>query len=260
MVENSIQIKDLTFIYSTLWGIRNLNLEIPKGSFSAILGPNGAGKSTLLKILLRVLSPYRGSITVNGKELKQMNQHQIGKLMGYVPQETNFAFDFKVYDILMMGRFVHQKLWEYITPDDEQVVHEIMDLTEITEFKNRSFSALSGGEKKRILIGSALAQEPSFLLLDEPTAGLDVHYQTAIMQLLKRINEERGVTIVMVTHDINFAAKYCNYFSLMVNGRLISSGGKELLKDEKLLREVFSTNISIDTHPLDDDLFIYFER
>jgi iron complex transport system ATP-binding protein len=255
-----IKIKNLTYIYPTLWGLRSLDIHIPEGSFSAILGPNGAGKSTLLKVITKILHPYNGEIFIFDKNLKDFSYAELAQLIGYVPQEHNFAFDFTVREILEMGRFPHQKLWERLDPTGDQIIKKMMDLTDTWEFENRSFKALSGGEKKRIMITSALVQEPRILLLDEPTAGLDVHHQLHILQLLKKINRDHQVTIAMVTHDINYAAKYCDYFIFMLNGKIITTGNKELLFDQSLLESVYNTRVKIIRHPVDDEPLILFER
>lgn len=253
-------IRNLTFVYPTLWGLRDISLQIPLGAFAAILGPNGAGKSTLMKILMKILGPYQGEIFIKNKLLQKYSQIELARLVGYVPQETRFNFDFTVRDILEMGRFAHQKLWERYDPDGERVIKEMLTLTETWEFEYRSFQALSGGEKKRVVIASALVQEPQILLLDEPTNGLDVHHQLNILSLLKKINKEKNVTIVMVTHDINFAAKYCDHFTFMVNGKIIQTGGKELLQDEKLLEKIYSTPVKVIPHPYDGEPLILFKR
>lgn len=255
-----IRIDHLTFVYPTNWGLRDISLEIPAGSFAAVLGPNGAGKSTLLKVLMKMYTHYQGSVTIKNKPLRQYNQLELGRVMSYVPQEMNFAFDFTVRELLEMGRYVHQKPWELHDPQGEEIISEILDLMEIREFEFRSIQAVSGGERRRVMIASALVQETPIILLDEPTTGLDVHHRLNIISLLHRINLQKNVTILMVTHDLNFAARYCDHFTFMVNGRIIRTGNRQLLWDEQLLQEIYSTPVRVLHHPYDNEPVILFRR
>ncbi len=166
--------------------------------FIAIIGPNGSGKSTLIKNLSNIIKPDKGSIYLDYKNLNDLSAQDLAKKLSVVPQNTNVDFDFTVYDLIMMGRNPYQNRWGKITDNDREVVIEAMKLTDTFQFKDRRLMNLSGGEKQRVIIARALAQEPEVLLLDEPTSSLDINYQGEIFDLLSYLNNKKNITIIIV--------------------------------------------------------------
>ena len=180
----------------------------------------------------------------------------MAKTIAYLPQESKFAFNYTVKEVVLMGRFPYlQGVWTY-SAADYQVVQEMMNLMEIDKFARRQFNALSGGEKQRVLIASALAQQPKIILLDEPTNALDLHHQIAIYQIFKKLQQDQNLTIIVVTHDINLAAQFCERLILMGKGTVISDGSPEKVLQFQLLQDTFGVNVYIDINPLTRSLYI----
>lgn len=200
--------------------IESISLEIIEGEFIGLIGPNGSGKSTLLKNIYRVLKPDRGGVYLNGKDLSQMTQKETARSMAVVSQEANMAFDFAVMDIVMMGRAPHKRLLESDTARDQEIAERALARVGMQHVASSSFATLSGGEKQRVLIARALAQEAGFLILDEPTNHLDIRYQLQMMDLVKALK----LTSFAALHDLNIAACYCDRIYVLNDGRIVAAG------------------------------------
>ncbi len=198
--------------------------EIPGGGFVGLLGPNGSGKTTLLKLLSGTVSPQRGAVTLDSQPLAGMSRRAIARRIAVVPQETHPTFDFTVLDMVLMGRHPHLGVLTLEGPADVSIAEEALAATGTAHLAGRAYMTLSGGEKQRVIIASALAQSPDVLLLDEPTASLDLGYQMEIATLLRRLNRERQVTQVLATHDLNLAAGLCDHLLLLRGGRVLAYG------------------------------------
>jgi iron complex transport system ATP-binding protein len=205
-------------------GVQNVTLAIDRGSVVGILGPNGSGKTTLLRLLAGMLRPSSGTVSIGGAPMAAMSRGALARRLAVVPQETHLAFDYTVLEIALMGRYPHLGTFELEGPADVRVAREALLATGTAALEHRLFATLSGGEKQRVVIASALAQQADILLLDEPTASLDVGYQFEIAHLLARLNRERGLTIVVATHDLNFAAGLCHSLVLISGGRVVKAG------------------------------------
>jgi len=251
-----LELKDINFRYGTSPVLKDISLVAIPGEFIAIIGPNGAGKSTLIKIIDRVLHPLKGQVLINEKSLAEISRKELARTIAYLPQESNFAFSFFVHDVVLMGRFPYQKGVRAYTASDLKVVQEMMILMEIDQFAERHFNELSGGEKQRVLIASALAQNPKIILLDEPTSALDLHHQIAIYQILKKLKEEQDLTVFVVTHDINLAAQFCDRVVLMGDGKIIRDGKPEEVLQFQLLQDTFGVKVYIDINPFTKSLYI----
>jgi iron complex transport system ATP-binding protein len=186
-----------------------VSLAVARGSFTGLLGPNGCGKTTLLKLMAGVLRPATGTITLEGRALAELPRRMAARHVAVVPQDTHPAFDYTALEIVLMGRHPHLRPMQLEGPDDLAIAYEALHATGTERFADRPFSSLSGGERQRVIIASALAQQPDVLLLDEPTASLDLGYQLEVASLLTRLGRERNVTMVMATHDLNLAASTC---------------------------------------------------
>jgi iron complex transport system ATP-binding protein len=250
------EIRNLNFSYGTDLVLKNITFSATAGEFIAIIGPNGAGKSTLIKLMDGILVSGGSDIYLEEKTLTDYSRKELARKIAYLPQDSKFAFSYTVKDVVMMGRFPYLKGVFAYTAEDIRVVKDIMTLMEINHFETRYFNELSGGEKQRVLIASALAQQPKIILLDEPTTALDLHHQIAIYRILKKLQKEQHITIIVVTHDINLAAQYCERMALMGKGMIIRDDKPQKVLQFNLLQETFGVKVYIDINPLTDSLYI----
>ena len=204
--------------------VRDVSLDISSGERIGILGPNGSGKTTLLKLLAGILKPASGAVTLDGAPLASLSRRQVARRIAMVPQHTHPAFDYTVLELTLMGRYPHLDAFAVEGADDLEIARAALTATGTDGFWDRPFSTLSGGEQQRVVIASALAQAPDLLLLDEPTASLDPGYQLEIAALLRTLHRDRGIGIVMATHDLNLAASVCDTVVLVDEGHVVASG------------------------------------
>lgn len=227
----SIKVEELTYSYGQKKILDDVQIQLQKGRFTGIIGPNGCGKSTLLKCIYRVLKPQLGTIWLADKILDSYSIKESSKHIAVMAQHNSYHFDFKVRDIVMMGRSPHKRLLERDTMKDYQIVENMLESVDMLEFSEREFSTLSGGEQQRVLLARALAQEAQTLILDEPTNHLDIKYQLQLMRILKK----QDITIFAAIHDLNIAAMYCDYIYIMKEGRIVAQGEtKEVLTPERI--------------------------
>lgn len=251
-----LKIKNLDFSYNETPVLRQINLSISPAEFIGIIGPNGAGKSTLLKLMTGIISLPEQSIVLHEKYIENYSRKKLAQNIAYVPQETQFSFSFNAREIVKMGRFPYSQGFGYYLAEDKEIVQEAMAKLEVTEFAERNFNALSGGEKQRVVIASALAQQPEILLLDEPTSALDLHHQIGIYKILKSLQSETKLTTLVVTHDINLASQFCDRIILLNSGEIIKDGTPSEVLQFKLLQEIFGVNVYIDINPMTKSLYI----
>jgi len=202
----------------------DVNVSIPTGSFTGLIGPNGCGKSTLLRLLAGIDRPAGGHVRLDGRDVASYTRREYARRVAVVPQETHPAFDYSVMDMVLMGRHPHLGPLQLEGPADHAEAARALDATHVGHLADRAFTALSGGEKQRVVIASALAQAGEVLLLDEPTASLDLGSQLDVTALLDRLHRERGATMVMATHDLNLAASLCDTLILLRAGRVLAHG------------------------------------
>ncbi|MHC4061486.1 MAG: ABC transporter ATP-binding protein [Planctomycetota bacterium] len=210
-----IEVTNLSFGYSDVEVLQDLSFEVRQGSFLTVAGPNGAGKSTLLNLLCRTLKPKSGSIRIDSAPIESYSTKSLAGKVAVVRQEFIPVFGFTVAEMVSMARTPYFDAYGFETEPDRQIVTEALDMTDTAQFAARTLAELSGGERQRAFIARALAQDGAILLLDEPTSFLDLKHQVAIYDLLKKMQLEKGKTIVVVTHDINLAAQYCDETMLM---------------------------------------------
>jgi iron complex transport system ATP-binding protein len=221
--------EDLSYAYRGRAGVRTFELRdvsmaAARGSLTALLGPNGSGKTTLVSLLAGVLQPSRGRVLLHGVDVRSLGKRQLARRVAVVPQETHPAFDYTVMEMVLMGRHPHLGPLALEGPADIAIAHEALEATGTAGLAERSYMTLSGGEKQRVVIASALAQSPDLLLLDEPTASLDLGYQLDIAWLLRDLNRRRGVTMVLATHDLNLAAAVCTHVVMIRGGSVLAEG------------------------------------
>lgn len=228
--------------------LADVSVEADGGELVGIIGPNGSGKTTLLKLLAGTLQPTAGSVFLQGRSLSEWSRREAARRIAYVPQETHASFDFSVLDIVLMGRFPHLSTFALEGPDDLVIARQALAATGASAFEERPFGTLSGGEKQRAVIASALAQSPELLLLDEPTASLDIGHQLAVAALLGRLNQEQRVTMVLSTHDLNFAASLCRKLLLLRAGRMLASGPTEEVLTAGAVRALYDVDADVGYH------------
>lgn len=238
------------------WAIRGLNFDVNEGEVIGIIGPNGSGKTSLLKLLAKMLRPQAGSIELFGQALAQMPQDAAARTVALVPQDTAQLFPFTIAELVLMGRFPHHSAgWrfgglEWETLEEVQLAERVMTDLHVRHLADRLLHEVSGGERQRAVIARALVQEPHVLLLDEPTAFLDLHHQMEIVSILRRLNAQRGLTVVMVSHDLNLASQACDRLLLIRNGEMAAVGTPEEVVRPDLIREVYGCEVLVDRHPV----------
>jgi iron complex transport system ATP-binding protein len=230
------------------FSLRDVSVSIQRGSLTGLLGPNGCGKTTLLKLLSGVLRPQHGAIALNGRPMSGIPRRELARQVAVVPQETHPAFDYSVMEMVLMGRHPHLGAFQLEGPADLAIARDALLATGTMHLADRPYMTLSGGEKQRAVIAGALTQSPQVLLLDEPTASLDLGYQLEIAALLTRLNRERAVTMVLATHDLNLAASLCDTLVLMRDGRMLAQGATRDVLTGAAIRQLYDVDADVQFH------------
>jgi len=244
-MENILKIENLLIAYGDKVILENISFAVKEGEFLGIIGPNGTGKSTLIKAITELIDVKGGKITINGRDNREISKRDRAKLIAVVPQEFSIDFEFNVFDIVMMGRNPHMYGKKKKGENDLDIVKEAMIMTNTWQLKDRLFNELSGGEKQRIIIARALAQQTRIILLDEPTAHLDIHHQLEILELVRLLKDKRNLAIIAVLHDINMAARFSDRLILLNEGKVVVEGTPEEVIDEKYLRKVYKMEMLV---------------
>jgi iron complex transport system ATP-binding protein len=245
-----ITIQNLIGGYTQSPIIKGIDLEINKGEFFALLGPNGSGKTTLFKLITGQLPLKSGKVSLGGKDISSLSKLEKAKKMAVLTQEVQVSFDYTVEEIISLGRYPHQKgILKQLSKEDRKVIEEVMEITQISDFRKTQFRLISGGEKQRVLLAKALAQEPEVLLLDEPTNHLDIKHTFQMLNLLKERQQTTGLTIFSILHDLNVASLYSDRVGLLHNGSFLEVGDVSLLRKEDQLKKVYEVKVSSQSHP-----------
>jgi iron complex transport system ATP-binding protein len=239
-MNNAIQIENLALKLNGSDILCSVSFAVAKGEYVSIIGPNGAGKTTLLRCLLGMY-PYRGSAQINGQECRTCNSRALARLVSYVPQTHDIEFPLTVYDFIMMGRYPYLSALSPAQKRDEEAVERALGITGTAQFRTRTLRTLSGGERQKVYIAAALAQETPIMLLDEPATFLDWRHQTEVMTLLKKINIECGATILAVNHDLNSAAHWSDRIVALKSGQTLFTGTPQELIQPAPLEILFET-------------------
>jgi len=245
-----IEVHSISFRYHEDWVLQDVSFRVEKGEFVGVIGPNGSGKTTLLKILYRLLSPQKGEILFDLVPMRKMDRNDIAKRIAVVAQETQLLFPFSVLETVLMGRSPYLGHLMFESEKDLEIAKKAMEWTKIFPFSERPMDELSGGERKRVFIARALAQEPEVILLDEPTANLDIHHQIDFLDLILTLNRERGLTMVMASHDMNIASEFCDRLILIQDGRVYKMGTPQEVITKENIESVFGCEVWIDQNPV----------
>ena len=236
--------------------LRDVTAELHRGEILGILGPNGSGKTTFLRLLSGTRTPTSGEVLLEGTSLDRLPRRAIAQRIAVVPQETHLAFDYTVMEMVLMGRYPHLGMFQLEGPRDFEIARDALRATGTAALEGRQFNTLSGGEKQRVVIASALAQASDILLLDEPTASLDLGYQLEVASMLARLNADRGVTIAVSTHDLNFAATVCSSLVMMRDGQVIASGPTERVLSPANIRALYDVDADVHRHEASGHLVV----
>lgn len=240
-----MELKHSDFKYDREPVIQDFSLKIFPGEFVGVIGPNGSGKSTLLKLLGGILPGPKNSVYFDGLDLRLQKRKTLAQSIAWVPQENPMVFPFKASEVVLMGRHPYLSALAFESEEDCRIARRAMDLTHTSQFANRLFNEISSGEKQRVMIAAAIAQEPRAMLLDEPTSALDLKFQMEILNILKKMNRDQGATIVMALHDLHLASKFCDRLVLIKNGRLVEEGPPATVLQRDLLKTVYEIDVKI---------------
>ncbi len=255
-VNNILSIKNLSFAYNQQKVLDDISFDIRRGSFISILGPNGAGKSTLVNIISKVLKNFTGEVEVGGSDIRDLNSKDLARMIAIVPQYTNPSFSFNVREMVMMGRHPYISRFGSEGSRDFEVVEDVMERTKIAGFAKRRFAELSGGEKQRVILAQALAQDSPILLLDEPTAHLDINFQIEFMNLFLDLNRKEKKTVIGIFHDINLAIQNSEKIILLKDGRIFKYGETAEIINRENLKKVFGSDVLVGKNPITGKLYI----
>jgi iron complex transport system ATP-binding protein len=259
----------VSFSYGAAEVLSSISFPVSAGEIFGLLGPNGSGKSTLVRLMSGVLSPQTGRVTYAGRDLRTYGREELARAIAVVPQETTIELPFSVLEVVLMGRSPYLGKFGFEGARDLAVAQRAMEKTEVQALAAREVHTLSGGERQRVILARALAQEPRVLLLDEPTAFLDIKHQVAVYDLLKQLSREQGLAVVAILHDLNLAALYCDRLALLKAGRVFCQGIPEQVLTYVNVKAVYETDVYIDLNditgkvqilPLDADTRRQLER
>ncbi|MCF8111320.1 MAG: ABC transporter ATP-binding protein [Desulfobacteraceae bacterium] len=230
--------------------LKEISFSVNTGECFIVIGPNGSGKTTLMKILAGLHRADKGSVLIDGRAIGSYGRRELARKMAFVPQQVPMDFPFRVRDVVLFGRSPHLGTFGIESGRDADLAARAMEFTEIDHLAQRRIDQLSGGERQRVFIARAICQEPEVMLLDEPTAALDIAHQLRVMDLMEKMKFEKSITVVMVSHDVNLAAMYADTLLLINRGRMVQSGAPEAVLTYKTLEEAYGCPLLVDQSPL----------
>ena len=244
-----LKVKNIDFSYESSKTLDDITFQVKGEVFLGVMGPNGSGKTTLLRCISNVLSPHHGTVLIDKNDIRSLRRKDIAKNIGVVPQTSKVDFAFTVLEIVLMGRTPHIEGFKTESSMDYEITRNAMKSTNTLHLSDRAFDELSGGEKQRVIIARALAQQPKILLLDEPTVHLDISCQFEIMDLVKRLNEQEKIVVISVFHDLNLAAQYCDNLLLLDDGKIVSIGPPDDVLTPENIKNTYHVDVIIKKHP-----------
>ena len=246
----SINVKNLSHSFGEVLVLKNISFQVPQRDFFIIIGPNGSGKTTLMKVISGILKPQNGELKILNRSIDQYHRKALAKTIAFVPQMTFADFPFTVTEIVLMGRSPYLGILGLEQENDVEVASQAIAFTGLENLAHRKLDQLSGGEQQRVFIARAICQEPDIILLDEPTASLDLAYQVRIMDLMEKLKTEKGIAVVMVSHDVNLAAMYADHLMLLHKGQVVCQGLPDEVLTYKTLEETYGCTLLVDESPL----------
>lgn len=253
-----LKVENLTAGYDEKFRLENISFEIKHKEIFGIIGPNGSGKTTLLRAITKVIKPQKGKIIFNGDDMENIPINELAKKIAVVSQIQNFEFDMKVEEFVLLGRIPHRKKFQFFeTTTDEKIVEEAMKQTDTIALREKLMKELSGGERQLVFIARALSQQPQLLLLDEPTTHLDIKHQIQILNLIRKLNRELALSVIIILHDLNLASEYCDNLLLLNNGRIHKIGPPEEVLTYQTIEEVYKTIVIVKENPISKKPYVF---
>ena len=247
-----LEVKGLTCGYDRRFFLQDINFKVRKGEFLGIIGPNGSGKTTLLRVITKVLMPKKGEIILDEKNINHYGFKELAQKIAVVSQDVDsFALNLTVEEYVLLGRIPFRRRFQFLeTGQDKEITHKALAITGILNLAQRPIAEMSGGEKQCAIIARALAQEPRVLLLDEPTTHLDIGHQIKILDLIRKLNEEKQLTVIIILHDLNLASEYCERLLLLKEGKIYRMGSPEEVLTYPIIEEVYGTLVVVEKSPV----------
>jgi len=245
-----IEVKQVSFSYLDELVLHDVDLSVGAGEMAGLIGPNGSGKTTLIKLVSGVLKPGQGEVKLDGSNLSQLKRKTVARSVAVVPQQFHIPFAFTVGEVVMLGRIPFIRALAGETAVDRDAVSAAVEVVGIGELVERRFDELSGGERQKVILAMALAQQPKLLLLDEPILHLDITHQIEILELVKSLNDEQGITVIAAMHDLNLASLYFDRLVVLKEGRVLTDGTPTDVLTEEMIRDVFSAAVRVEQHPV----------
>ncbi|MFH1992994.1 MAG: heme ABC transporter ATP-binding protein [Pseudomonadota bacterium] len=246
----AVDVNNLNYFYGNFQVLNDLTFSVQRGDFFIIIGPNGSGKTTLMKVIAGILKPQTGRLEILGHSIDQYTRKTLARTIAFVPQTLPVDFPFTVTEVVLMGRSPYLGMLGLEQERDLEIARQAIAFTGVEHLAHRKLDQLSGGEQQRVFIARAICQEPEVILLDEPTASLDLAHQVRLLDLMEKLKREKGVTVVMVSHDVNLAAMYADSLLLLHKGRIVSRGNPDQVLTFETLEEVYGCTLLVDESPL----------
>jgi iron complex transport system ATP-binding protein len=249
-MKTAIHVKNLSHSFGENLVLKNIFFQVPKEDFFIIIGPNGSGKTTLMKVISGILKPQNGRLEILNRSIDRYHRKVLARTIAFVPQMLSVDFPFTVTEMVLMGRSPYLGILGLEGEKDMEIARQAIAFTGMENLAHRKLDQLSGGEQQRVFIARAICQEPDIILLDEPTASLDLAYQVRIMDLMEQLKKEKGITVVMVSHDVNLAAMYADHLLLLRNGQVVCQGLPDEVLTYKTLEEAYGCTLLVDESPI----------
>ena len=251
-MKSAFAVEKLSYAYGSQAVLQDLSFSVAQGEMFIVIGPNGAGKTTLIKLMVGITKIQKGRIEILQTSLADYTPKKLAQVSAYVPQGLPIGFPFTVEETVLLGRTPHQQVLGFASQNDLEIAQQAMAFTEVAHLARRKLDQLSGGEQQRVLIARAICQQPQVILLDEPTASLDLSHQIRIMDLMEKLKTEKGVTVIMVSHDVNLAAMYADQLLLLKAGKIVCIGSPSAVLNFETLEETYGCKLLVDISPLGD--------
>ncbi len=245
-----IELENVSLGYDHRVILRDVTIKAKQGQVLGLVGPNGSGKSTLIKGMTRVIDLFSGRILIDGRDVRTIKRDELARLVATVPQSPTLPGAFTAFEVVLMGRTPHLGLLRYEGASDLAIGWQAMEATQTQAFAERRVSELSGGERQRLIIARALAQQPKAMLLDEPTANLDINHQAGILNLVKSLCQERRLTVIIALHDLNLAAQYCDWLVMLNGGKVCAEGTPADILTASNIKKVYGAEVCVCPHPI----------